>query len=467
MKRLFIIFFVLIAFVVTGCKFDSDVLATYNGGKITRGDFYEWVESNGYNKKALKDTGRQKENLRKMFIEKILIEKARQDGFDQSEGFQALLAYNAEGLLRGRLYDSEIKEKAKFKEPAVKLRQIFLRVKEFKIDEKQKNKRIILTDKEKEAEFQKVLIKARNIIQKLNKGEGFEVIAMQESEDYTKSKGGDMGFVVRDMLPPELAQAVFSLKEDEITQEPVRTAKGVYIAKVEDKEEITEENADNVMSNKAHAMRIKSGMMRRDIQKFIDDLMSAPDVVIYEDKVKSKKSDTVIFKVGKKNYTIGDLQKRIELRESGSMNSRNKDMKKRGIPDDRKLVMAKDFYREEILSRAAIFKGLNKDPEYLKKLKSQEEKLIYREYYEKLTNEQINIKEEDILKEYNENKNKRYTKMVQQGKYRIKKVVPYKDIKDEIKRRLESKFKSEFSNKWQQELLIKHNFKMRDDSEVL
>ena len=46
MKRILFILSIIFTFsAIYGCKGDSDTLATYKGGKITRGEFYSWLGS--------------------------------------------------------------------------------------------------------------------------------------------------------------------------------------------------------------------------------------------------------------------------------------------------------------------------------------------------------------------------------------------------------------------------------------
>lgn len=71
----------------------------------------------------------------------------------------------------------------------------------------------------------------------LNKGEDFSELAKKFSEDEnSKDKGGDLGFIQKDMAPEPFVKMVFSLKENEIAKEPVFTDEyGFHIIKVTEK----------------------------------------------------------------------------------------------------------------------------------------------------------------------------------------------------------------------------------------
>ena len=92
----------------------------------------------------------------------------------------------------------------------------------------------VLTDEQQkqiEESEKNALSKAKNIIERLNKGEDFAEIAKSESEDPgSKENGGDLGFAPRGMFVPEFEQALFDeLKDGEITKEPIKTQFGYHV----------------------------------------------------------------------------------------------------------------------------------------------------------------------------------------------------------------------------------------------
>jgi len=74
---------------------------------------------------------------------------------------------------------------------------------------------------------------AEDILEKLKKGEDFKVLAREKSIDFSASKGGDLGYIVRGTVIPEFEKAAFSLKPGEISG-PVKTRFGWHILKAED-----------------------------------------------------------------------------------------------------------------------------------------------------------------------------------------------------------------------------------------
>ncbi|MFO7153252.1 MAG: peptidylprolyl isomerase [Bacillota bacterium] len=86
---------------------------------------------------------------------------------------------------------------------------------------------------------------AREIYEKLKKGEDFAELAKQYSTDTaTKDNGGDLGFFGKGEMVEEFEKAAFSLKVGEISS-PVKTEYGYHIIKVEEKKEAQEPNYEN------------------------------------------------------------------------------------------------------------------------------------------------------------------------------------------------------------------------------
>ncbi len=73
---------------------------------------------------------------------------------------------------------------------------------------------------------------AKEVKARLNKGENFEKLAKQYSEDISASNGGDLGWLERGKMVIELENAIFSLKVGE-TSDLIRTPYGLHIVKVE------------------------------------------------------------------------------------------------------------------------------------------------------------------------------------------------------------------------------------------
>ena len=92
MKKLIIFLLGLSILLVTSCKRDSDVLATYKGGEITRGEFHEWVEGRRLKlDTVLKKKTQQKSKLRQQVLDLLTAEEAKKAGYDKTEDYQFLI----------------------------------------------------------------------------------------------------------------------------------------------------------------------------------------------------------------------------------------------------------------------------------------------------------------------------------------------------------------------------------------
>lgn len=76
--------------------------------------------------------------------------------------------------------------------------------------------------------------KARDILVKLKDGDDFGDLAYNMSEDDYRVKGGDLGYIHRGRMLPEIEDAAFKLKAGELS-EPIKADNRWYIIKVEDK----------------------------------------------------------------------------------------------------------------------------------------------------------------------------------------------------------------------------------------
>jgi peptidyl-prolyl cis-trans isomerase C len=77
--------------------------------------------------------------------------------------------------------------------------------------------------------------KIKAVIERLNKGEDFNKIAGEVTEDPSgKTNGGDLGYFGKDQMVPPFSEAAFKLEKGQIS-EPVKTDFGWHVIKVEDK----------------------------------------------------------------------------------------------------------------------------------------------------------------------------------------------------------------------------------------
>ncbi len=84
-----------------------------------------------------------------------------------------------------------------------------------------------------ESQIAEAVEKAKKLRERIEKGESFESLASQVSEDkLSASRGGDLGVIAPGDMDPVFEKALFSLAEGAVSQ-PVKTSQGVHLIKVE------------------------------------------------------------------------------------------------------------------------------------------------------------------------------------------------------------------------------------------
>lgn len=154
--------------------------------------------------------------------------------------------------------------------------------KEFLVPEQIKARHILLkvpegADKEKIEEIRK---KAEAVREKISSGEDFEKVAEKESEDEaTAQKGGDLGFLSRGTLNPALEKAAFKLEIGKIS-EPVLTAQGYHIIRVDEKKpeaQIDFESAKSKIEEKLLEEKARK-KVATDADKFYEKVYRSEDL---------------------------------------------------------------------------------------------------------------------------------------------------------------------------------------------
>ena len=233
---------------LNGCKMDGDVLAGYKGGQITRGEFKEWLAGRRIPEEAVFDSiENQKTRLRDMAVERLLLIDARKSGFDKSDDFKRVIDEFSRDAFMAEFYRKKLRDNEKFEEEVCRLYVIKLRVKEYVTEN---NRSRPLSAAEIEREYEKREQEAGEFIAQLNAGADFAELAKNNSDDYSKEKGGDIGFITKDSPEQKFAEVAFSLKAGEFTQKPIRQKGGVFILKAGERRIVNNDNIKKVIDDK-------------------------------------------------------------------------------------------------------------------------------------------------------------------------------------------------------------------------
>jgi len=119
---------------------------------------------------------------------------------------------------------------------------------------------------------------AKAIADRVKKGEPFDKLAKELSEDPSaKQNGGDLDFFAREAMVPEFSKAAFAMKKDEIS-DPVRSEFGYHVIKVTDRKD-----ADVVSLEKAKPQLIaylKQRKKQAEVEKVVQDMRAKADVKV-------------------------------------------------------------------------------------------------------------------------------------------------------------------------------------------
>ncbi|ONG56028.1 peptidylprolyl isomerase [Pseudoroseomonas deserti] len=161
--------------------------------------------------------------LDQLIAQRALVSAARAQGLDKDEAVRAAIR---------RAEDEQLQQALLRREIAPALTEAALRARydreiAGKPGQEEVHARHILTSSE--ADARAALAEARK------PGADFAALARRLSTGPGTEQGGDLGFFKKGDMVPEFAEAAFALKAGEISAEPVKTAFGWHVIKVEER----------------------------------------------------------------------------------------------------------------------------------------------------------------------------------------------------------------------------------------
>ncbi|MGA8831621.1 MAG: peptidylprolyl isomerase [Desulfomonilaceae bacterium] len=214
---------------------DDQVLAKVGSKTITEGDLKQMANAVPEKFRYYYQTpeGR-RQTLDYIVNIYALAAEAEKQGLDKSADAQKLLDFTRNDLLARLLLDKSTKNTPAPTEADAK--KYFEQNKtEFSTPESVKLHHILL-DNEKDA---------KQVLARLKKGEKFADVASQVSICPSKTNGGDLGWMPKGSLVPEIEEVAFQMKKGQI-EGPVKTKFGYHILYLEDKKPAEEASFDQV-----------------------------------------------------------------------------------------------------------------------------------------------------------------------------------------------------------------------------
>jgi peptidyl-prolyl cis-trans isomerase C len=234
---------------------NSQPVATVDGAPISR-DLYEFYIKSMTGGKASADLTPQQRNiaLDNLIRGRVVAEEAGREGLDKSGDTVYLLELTRLNVLQEAVQQHYLKDR---KPTEQELRAEY---------ETQ-----IATAPRTEYHARHILVAtepyALKIVERLDKGEKFDVLAKAESMDPSKNNGGDLGWFTPDRMVPEFSGAVMALKPGEYTHKPVQTQFGWHVIQLLDTRELTPPPFDQVRQ------RLEQVVQAKKFRLYSDELM--------------------------------------------------------------------------------------------------------------------------------------------------------------------------------------------------
>lgn len=253
MKRVLMLLFVLCMVFACAKKEEKKgaYLAKVGDSVITQADFEREMKSlPEFVQKMFEGATGKESFLNELIKRELLYKEALKKGLDKDPEYVKKLEDFNKITLVGMLLQKEIEGKVKVSDQEVK-----------DYYEKNKGKFAPVTKIRASHILVKTEEEARNIEEKLKKGEDFAQLAKKYSIDTATAKnGGEMGYFSRGQMVPEFEAAAMRLKLGEIS-EPVKTKSGYQIIKVTDKkmgQVVNFEKVKNLISQNLTAEKQKA-----------------------------------------------------------------------------------------------------------------------------------------------------------------------------------------------------------------
>ena len=219
------------------------ILSSFNGQTITLGEFNQlWDQIPENNKLQLT----KRNVLDQIISEKLLIQEAKNRGLEQDKDVLEQIKNTTEQILVQSLIEKEIIGKVKVDDQEA-------------LTYYEENKDNFIT--KEQVYLYNILVEteevAKDILEKLKAGGDFIEIAKEKSTGPSAAQGGDLGYISKGDLIPEIENDVFALEIGNIS-DIIKSQYGFHILKVTDKkpevlktfEEVKEEIVQTLLPTK-------------------------------------------------------------------------------------------------------------------------------------------------------------------------------------------------------------------------
>lgn len=196
------------------------ILATFSGQTITLGEFNQLWEEVPEDYKLQLDKSMV---LDQMISEKLLIQEAKNMGLEKDKDVFEQIKKMTEQILVQALIEKEILDKITVNDEEIS--EYYEQNKDSFTEKEQVHLYNILLETEEEAQ---------DVVEQLRAGEDFNEIAKEKSTGPSATQGGDLGYLSRGTIIPEIEEVVFALELEKLS-EIIKTDFGFHILKITEK----------------------------------------------------------------------------------------------------------------------------------------------------------------------------------------------------------------------------------------
>lgn len=350
------------AILFTACKSDSDVLARYKYGTVTRAE---------YNQRADKDSKKKIDPfiLESLCVEGVALHEALAGGYDKDEVYMMRLERQTGQILSKAVTDktgASIEVKTEY----VKCRHL-----PFKGEDA--------------ADI------ARKVISLLRNGEKFDSLAKSYSSNPERAVEQSTVYVVKGGGRPEFEGAAFSLAEGAFSSEPLMLPDGTAVVLIADEKGIFT-NKDIEKITPVQERRRLSALLGESSYSNLISHLEKTHRASYKGNPLPAGDDTVIFTVSGKDYTMKDLKRRRDVFSKIIMEPLEGEPFLAGF--------AREWYLNELFKIEADKKGYLKEKETAAEIKRTAQFILANDYMRFLGEKDAVVTEKELLDEYNKNK---------------------------------------------------------------
>jgi peptidyl-prolyl cis-trans isomerase C len=243
----------------------DSVVAKVNGVEIKQSDLDFAASEVGPRLANYSPKDRRKVLLQYVIENELMAGAGQKDNLDKTESFPGRVAYHQRRALRDAFFDAKINDAV----TEADAKKVF--------DEK-----VAGMKPEQEIHARHILVatedEAKDIAERLKKGEDFAALAKEKSMD-SGAEGGDLGFFSRGQMLKPFEDAAFALDVGEISA-PVQTQFGWHIIKVEEKRDQPLPSFDQVKE------AIVSQLVQAKAQEIVTGLRDSAEIEVVDPELK-------------------------------------------------------------------------------------------------------------------------------------------------------------------------------------